>query len=555
MIDVSWRIEDEPRDDEPTGAPRPLLGTWHYLKNSLRRGWRTCAVLALVGAELGLAMVLLFPPASTATAKVLMAHPANLDGQSAMATDVSFLNTREVAARTLRTLHLQVPADAFLSTVSAEPLTAQVLAISVSAPDDRTATARTNALTVQYLAFRAEQLRSLSKGLIEGYQARIDALRPEVADLSAEYAEASAKGAAEQNRAADVLTRRSQINAHIVEMQAALEDASLSTDAAIASTHVIDPATVQGRSPARHLVLSVASGLIAGTGLGMGFVLFRAFTSTVVRRRQDVAEALGVPVRFSVASRGPGERRRGPLRFLRRTWRGGDLWTLVHGLSSTVWSQRGATPAGAAGRHAASGSEGRRAGVALVAIDNTRAAAEVVAALAGLLAGYGRAVLLVDLSLSGALVDRLPAQGGDRGDLEAADGMASEVGGAAPTVFRPAGSVSLARGLREATDSAGGDPRSDTELREMWDAVDVVLVLADIDPGLDAESLATWVGQVVPLVTAGQSSPELLETTAELVRAAGLELPFAMVVGCDSTDESLGLMSRDASDPAAGSWA
>jgi hypothetical protein len=41
-------------------------------------------------------------------------------------------------------------------------------------------------------------------------------------------------------------------------------------------------------------------------------------------------------------------------------------------------------------------------------------------------------------------------------------------------------------------------------------------------------------------VTAGKSSPELLETTAELVRSAGLELPFVMMVGADETDESLG---------------
>jgi hypothetical protein len=75
-----------------------------------------------------------------------------------------------------------------------------------------------------------------------------------------------------------------------------------------------------------------------------------------------------------------------------------------------------------------------------------------------------------------------------------------------------------------------------------WEAADVVLVLAEVDPGLDTEYLRTWVAQVVPLVTAGRSSPELLETTAELVRAGGLTVPFAMMVGCDQTDESLGLL-------------
>ena len=41
-------------------------------------------------------------------------------------------------------------------------------------------------------------------------------------------------------------------------------------------------------------------------------------------------------------------------------------------------------------------------------------------------------------------------------------------------------------------------------------------------------------------MTAGASTAELLSTTGDLVREAGLALPFAMMVGCDATDESLG---------------
>ena len=43
MIDATWRIQDEDGDADLMGAPRPLMGTWHYLRNSLRRDWRTWA--------------------------------------------------------------------------------------------------------------------------------------------------------------------------------------------------------------------------------------------------------------------------------------------------------------------------------------------------------------------------------------------------------------------------------------------------------------------------------------------------------------------------------
>jgi hypothetical protein len=50
------------------------------------------------------------------------------------------------------------------------------------------------------------------------------------------------------------------------------------------------------------------------------------------------------------------------------------------------------------------------------------------------------------------------------------------------------------------------------------------------------------VDQVVPLVTAGRCTAELLETTAGLIRASGLALPFAMMVGADDGDQSLGMV-------------
>jgi hypothetical protein len=50
------------------------------------------------------------------------------------------------------------------------------------------------------------------------------------------------------------------------------------------------------------------------------------------------------------------------------------------------------------------------------------------------------------------------------------------------------------------------------------------------------------VDQVVPLVSAGHSTAELLETTAELIRAAGLTVPFALMIGSDDIDESVGMV-------------
>jgi hypothetical protein len=162
-------------------------------------------------------------------------------------------------------------------------------------------------------------------------------------------------------------------------------------------------------------------------------------------------------------------------------------------------------------------------GVALVAVGNSRAAAVIVTALARRLEGKGERVLLVDLSRSGDLTSR-------RGHAEA---------------YRPPAPVALARGPLSGPQAR--DPQDEGDRPPRQEA-DVVLVLADVLPGIDAENLRTWVTQVVPLVTSGQSSAELLETTSDLVRAAGLDMPFALMLGSDRTDESLGVPDVPASE-------
>lgn len=663
MIDVAWNIQDDDRDADLTGNPRPLLGTWHFLRNSLRREWRTWVGLAGLGASLGMAAAILMPPSSTATVTLLMAHPASIDGPAAIATDVSLLNTREVAARTVRELGLGLTPEGFQSAITAEPVTTQILTITISGPDDASAVARADALVTQYLDFRATQMSSLTSGLISGYNTRIAAMKEQVNVLTQQYKQFSELGAAGQGRADEILAQRAGLNAQINSTQQAIDNERLQTDAAVASTHVVDAAHAVRHSAKRAMVLDVGSGLIGGAALGIGLVLFRALTSDRLRRRQDVALALSAPVRFSVASDGPAESRLGrlrqrlwarfpvrPLAAQQASWRGRDLQALVSGLEAALTPHpgaadlakpptEGATTAGSSGATAGataagtlggptgsrsakstsaaispsprrtasaratvpdgtgtstsrqpvrsqpsrqsrdrvqSGGDagavsagrarnraggGRRTGppngVALAAIGNARAAADVVSAAANQLRGLGLSVFVVDLSASGALISH-PSPGAARIDQEVSTERAlaaASVGGGRTSpvagVFRPTGIPGLARGPRGAVPGAVidlpvGDPR-----RGGWDAADVVLALVQVDPGIDVENLRSWVDRVVPLVSAGRSTAELLETTAELIRTAGLSLPFAMMVGSDAFDESLGLVDPAAPESAA----
>lgn len=589
MIDLSWTIEDD-REPDLAEPPRPLLSTWNYLRSALRRRWRLATGLAALGALLGLGFVVLLPPGSTATVTLLLAHPASLDGPDRGAMDLSLLNTREVSVRTVQSLGLAMTPEAFRATITAEPVTPEVLTLKVAAPDDAAAVAREQELVRQYLAFRATQLRSLSSGLRSEYTARVTSAREQVSTLTRQFEQLSTQGAQGASQAFDVLARRSDLNQKIADWQETIDNATLQTEAALESTHVIDPVHADRSSAKRAMALAGASGLVAGGALGVGLVVFRALVTERLRRRKDVGIALGASVRFGVRSKGPRDRGAGWRRLLPAGagWAGSDLAVLAQGLllaieapdrssgvghtaagpaavvptderrHETRRESRRATMALTAARAGVRSSEadgkhregaprhngvaargpgagpgrGPSRGVALAAIGNPRAAADVLSATAQLLRERGVDVFMVDLSRRQSLAATAEKH--------------------ASVVRRPTGIPELARGPRGteagATIDLAGDWRAD------WDSADVVLALVEVDPGIEVRPIATWVDRVVPLVMAGAATAELLSTTADLVRDAGFELPFAMMVGCDVTDQSLGIVrQRDDAVQAPGS--
>jgi hypothetical protein len=66
------------------------------------------------------------------------------------------------------------------------------------------------------------------------------------------------------------------------------------------------------------------------------------------------------------------------------------------------------------------------------------------------------------------------------------------------------------------------------------------LILADVDTAVGLDHLAAWTDDVVVAVTAGRSSVELVRTTGDLVRSAGLTLHGALLLRALRDDVSSG---------------
>lgn len=512
MIRPTWQF-DGPEEDEPAGTPPTPLASLHFLMTALRRRWRLWVGLGLAGLLLGAAAAMAFPSQSRSEFTLILAHPAGADPTQEITTDISLLRTRSVANDVIETLDLEMTPDELQDAVTITQLSSTILTVTVAAPDRAAAHELAEALATSFLEFRTDQMEQQAEALSSGYGDRIENLRSEIADITARYEMIDERDAGGRARASDLLTRRSQLSAEIDDLQQTVEQSTIETASLVAASHVLDPPSTVPAAGARRTALAGASGGIGGAALGIALVFFTALTSDKLRRREDVALALGVPVRYSVP--------RGGARIASAD--GGSAPMKAHDLL---------------GRAIAAACSDRRTGprrLALGAIDDLRDCEAVTAALIFALSRSGTSVFVADLSSRGRLARLLGIA------------FAGGSGGPAvvPTVIRPEEAM-LARGpgLPPPEKSSVGP-----EVEAVWRTADVVVVLVDVDSGVGVDQVPTWADEMIPVVTAGRSSAERLRTSVELIRSSGLELPFAVMVGADGFDESYGRLG-DAGSPA-----
>jgi capsular polysaccharide biosynthesis protein len=522
MREPTWRVDEiDDADSSLRGEPAELVSL-HFLRTSLRRRWRLWVGLALLGIGVGLCFSVVVPAQHTATTTLLLAHAPGADPAMEMATDVSLLRTRTVATAVIDDLGLDMSPEDFHASVTVDPETSTVLVLTVAAPDTEEALRRTRALAAAFLRFRTEKMDFQTDARVEGWLARVEALEKQSATLTAQYDALSAGGASSQAQAAEVLTQRSQATSQVGEIRQAVEETRLANKSIVGASHVLDQASEVPHSSRRRLVLTTGSGLVVGTALGLGLVLFLALVSDRLRRREEVALALETPVRHSVGRMPALRRWPGP--FFGRGGRDQAQRVLVHGLLSTV-----------------TGEHSGPSRLAVGGVQNSVQTRLLVARLGVELGMRGQSVFLVDLSEKGDLagtVTRLWARSPADDDARC------------PVVYRPATVPSLALGPFGTTRIARRGVPDDGPTRDAWQAADVVVTLADVDPAIGVDHLKSWSDRVVLIVSAGRSSAERLRTTAQLIRAADLRLLFAMMIGADHHDESLGLAGVLESAPA-----
>jgi capsular polysaccharide biosynthesis protein len=496
-----------------------------FIRAALRRSRRLWAGLAVLGLLLGVAFWMTRPPSPQAsTTLILTVGPEGQPG-TAILNDQAVAQSRGVAGIAIRKLGLHQSIDSFLATYKAVVVTDRVLRIAVNAPSSSQAVSRANAVASAFLAFRADQLETQQRLEFAKLDAALAQSEGNLEKIKADIGQvlllpASDSRNAQLNR---LRAARDQAISELYVLKNGVETAKASaqetTAAMVGQSKVLDAASPVTQARMKPLILFSGAGLVVGLFLGVGIVIIRALVSDRLRRRDDVARALGAPVRLSISAK-PAARWRPGRRSL--TTDGRDIQRIVAFL-------RGVLPAGSG-----------CSALAVVPVDDTRVAALSVVSLARSLAREDARVVVADLC-SGAPAARLLGVRDPGVRAVGVDGAEMDVAVPDPQDIAPIGPFGPTPPEAQATLYG--------QVATACAAADVLLTLTTLDPSLASDHLQTWATEAVVVLTAGRSSWTKIHAVGELIRLAGTSLISAILVGADKWDESLGVRLTPGAGP------
>ncbi len=532
-----------------------------YLRTAIRRRARLCGVCALLGLVLGFGAFKARPPTAKAEQEIYVTQVPGVEPQDAVLTDVALLQTRSLAELTLHRLGLTENVNKFMSSFIGVSLTDRVLEIVVSAPTSSEAMQRANAITSTFLQYRASIIATQRQATISKLNAELQYDDQQVAKFSNVIYQEETRAPSTQrtDKLAQLRGDLATAQAAVTTMAETVSSYEVGSEAGnaqeVAGSYPLYPAAALPPSKYRKAAVYAVGGLVAGLLLGMVIAVAAALMTDRLRRRDDVALAVGAPVRLSVGLvrvRGSGLPGRRKVTLPRALKAIGGIE--VQRIAAQLWA---AVPDRSDGA----------AALAVVVMDDPYSAVLPALSLALSCARAGGEVIIADLT-DGTVVGQLLgfADPGvrilmvdgwqitlavpDTCDLapvgplpQPADTLAAQLTGTATAGRAIAARVRSGRvvlGHGSAVQSA-----ADYQLAAAYESADLLLTVATLDPAFGAEHLTTWAKDAVVIVTAGQSTATKIHSISEMTRLAGTDIRCAILVGADKSDESVGLGPAD----------
>jgi capsular polysaccharide biosynthesis protein len=514
LPDALWAYDNYPvAENVPPADDQAGVVSLGYIGAAVKRKKKIWLATTAIGVLIAGGLFTTYHPKYTDTTTVLLALDPSLDAATAIQTDAILAVDSNMAQLSMQKLGVHETVPQFLKTynVAVSTTTNDLLTFTATGPTATAAYNEANVLATTFLQYRAQtELEKESANTaaqdkqVAQTQQTVNSLNRQIRSLKANGA---GSGDSRLTRLQTDLVNAQTLLTSLQQNVASTESTQRSTTAGlIAGSSVLDTGIpAEGISQKKFAIEYGGGAIFGGLVLGLLIAAISAIVSDRLRRRDDVAAAIGAPVRVSVAS-GGGKRSRKAAQ--------------VADLKRVAAHLRGAVP---------SGSDGAGS-LAVVAVDDKKFVSEAIREMAVTTGREGKRVVLVDLA-DGALGALFGTkEPGIRG---------VDVSGVRVVLVTP-----------ERGDLAPVGPLHEPMLGTPMDgitnvhaAADLFITLATVKPATGAAHLKTWADDAVAVVTAGKSSVAKVQAVGEMIRFADARLDSAILLGADEKDESLGFVT------------
>ena len=285
----------------------------------LRRHLRLLFAVALLGALAGGALGYRLPPTYSSQSIVLLpAVPLGSTsiGSHSMDTQVQIAQTEAVLGPAGRAVNPPLSANQVASRVEIVAPTTDVMDIRATGPTAAAATALADAVAKSEIDFLQAAASSLGQEARRVLAGRSSTLKDSLAAVNSEIAKTQGRLAgespgspgakADEAALADLTAQQAKTVLQIDQIAKESSSAQTSDGQAASNASVIQKA-----SPGVTTPLPLRMGLVAGAGAGALLLLtalllvFRGRRETALRSRDEIADAVGIPVVASLQTRAP----------------------------------------------------------------------------------------------------------------------------------------------------------------------------------------------------------------------------------------------------------
>ena len=282
-----------------------------FIKATLRRRRRFWVIFAVLGMLLGIGLAMKSHATYQASTSLLLtpqAAPGEASGAPIL-NEQSIAESRAVAGQALTQLGLPGTVSSFQASYTVTAPTDRVMVITVSAPSPTEAVRRANALATAFLSFRTNLVDAAQNLVVRTLQDQINQAQQQVNSIEAKISQVQGEptSPAQQAELRSLRIQADQATGALTTIQQANTQNQVSSQitnyGVVNDSKVLDPGgALPPHSRLKRLIEYTLFGLLGGLAVGMGIVIVGALVSDKLRQRDDVARALGAPVRLSVGA-------------------------------------------------------------------------------------------------------------------------------------------------------------------------------------------------------------------------------------------------------------